>query len=133
MNSLENKLSKMITEKFGKVIENVDGIAACWMSLLAILLVVALFCGLVVYFIWAMAFVSTFLWLWFVVPVFGVAPLTLLQAYGLATLVTFWTHQHITDKVKDERKTSEIAAEIIGLFARPWVTLLIGYIVYRLM
>jgi hypothetical protein len=133
MNSFEGKIAKLVGSKFENVVKNANNFTAGILAMFFLLLILALFGGLVLYGIWVTAFVSTYLWLWFVVPVFHVAPLTLLQAYGLAILVTYWTHQHISDKVEDTRKPSVIVAELVGLFLKPWVTLLVGYIIYRLM
>jgi hypothetical protein len=43
------------------------------------------------------------LWTWFVVPVFHVSPLSLVNALGIALIATFLTYQY--DARKSEKKT----------------------------
>jgi hypothetical protein len=83
--------------------------------------------ALFLYGCWASAFVIVHLWTWFVIPVFGVAALTLPQAYGLALITGFMTYQHYSHYNKDEREWEEKAVEICLLLARPWLILLVGW------
>src|ERR1035438_7709282 len=85
---------------------------------------------IILYGAWAGAFVGTHLWLWFVVPTFEVAPLTMPQAFGLALLVGYWTY-HFRAGQKDERDKSKKVIEFFGIIAGPWITLLIGYICHH--
>lgn len=81
------------------------------------------------YAILATGFVSVQLWSWFIVPVFDLPALTLLQAWGISLLVGLWTHQVIIMPVADERSTSE---KIMGYFVvllNPWIILFVGWIV----
>lgn len=83
---------------------------------------------LFIYFTWAYAYTGSILWSWFIVPVFGLAPLTISQAWGVSILIAMWTqHQH-EDKCKDERN---LPTKIIMMFAhiiRPWGILFIAWI-----
>src|SRR5947207_15556339 len=90
------------------------------------------FGGMILYIIWANAFVGMYLWQWFVVP-FDIKPLTMAHAWGLSILISLWTHQHYTCKCKDTRSTSEKTGEIIGIFLYPWMALLMGYIAHSLL
>lgn len=80
------------------------------------------------YGILAGGFVGMKLWSWFIVPTFGLNPLTWAQAWGVSALVGYWTHQHITIPVKDERPTHDKIGEYIGLFCYPWFVLILAYI-----
>lgn len=93
--------------------------------------VLLLFVVLSIYGVWAGAFVGSHLWAWFVSPVFGLPLLTKAQAWGIALLTGYWTHQHITIPIKDERPLSEKVAQIVGLMLYPWFILLIGYVCHR--
>jgi disulfide bond formation protein DsbB len=79
---------------------------------------------------WAGAFVSVHLWTWFVVPTFGLAPLKMPTAFGLALLVGLWTHRYTTGH-KDERSWKEKGAEAIGHLIGPWFVLLCGYVCHH--
>lgn len=100
------------------------------------LIVAAIVFGLVglplvaLYSAWAGAFVGVHLWIWFVVPIFHIAPLTMPQAFGLAMLINFWTY-HFKAGVKDVRENKEKYIELIGIVIFPWSTLLTGYICHQ--
>ncbi len=85
---------------------------------------------MILYVAWTGAFVSVHLWAWFVVPTFGLAPLKMPTAFGLALLVGLWSHHHHTGH-KDERSWKEKAAEVIGQFISPWFVLLCGYVCHH--
>lgn len=92
---------------------------------------VVLFASIIaLYGAWAGAFVSVHLWLWFVVPTFGLAPLKMSAAFGIALLVGLWTHHHHTGH-KDERSGKEKISEAIGLLIGPWFVLLCGYVCHH--
>lgn len=80
-------------------------------------------------------FVFTKLWAWFVVPQFGVQPITLLMAIGLG--LTFNLLAGHTDTPKRESTDSEkfyiLLTTVITALLRPALGLLIGYIVHRMM
>lgn len=104
--------------------------AKCGAFAFGLIVALLLFCGVMLYGAWAGAFVGSHLWLWFVVPTFGLAPLTMPQAFGISLLISFWTY-HFKAGHKDEREFKEKAAEIIGICLMPWITLLIGFICYH--
>ena len=95
-----------------------------------VILCLAFFALMVLYGAWVGAFVSVHLWSWFVVPTFGLAPLKMPAAFGLALLVSLLTHHHHTSH-KDDRSWKEQAAEAIGLLISPWFVLLCGYVCHR--
>jgi hypothetical protein len=69
------------------------------------------------------------LWLWFVVPRFGLPILTLPQAIGLG-LVASALLFHPTDCAEKERTMTEKVGRAIGLIlARPALLLAVGWIV----
>lgn len=65
-------------------------------------------------------FVISQLWLWFIVPVFGLVSLTIPQAIGMALVIAIVTK----DSAPHKYTTQE---SIIGFFS-PLVTLAIGYV-----
>lgn len=77
------------------------------------------------------AFVGSHLWLWFVVPIFGVSALTFPQAFGLALLLNYWTHQHFSQHTRDERTWKQKMPETIGLLSRPWWILLTAWVCHH--
>jgi len=97
---------------------------------IGIIFFLAILIGAMLYGAWAAAFVSVHLWTWFVVPTFGLAPLKMPVAFGLALLVGLWTHQHIKGH-KEDRPTKDQIAEIIGQLAAPWFVLLCGYVCHH--
>lgn len=68
-------------------------------------------------------YVLSVLWAWFAVP-FGLPVLGVVQAMGIALLVTFLTYQHIAT-VKPEKSTSADATSTAILF--PLASLGIGW------
>jgi len=97
---------------------------------IGVILILVFISVLTLYSAWVGAFVSVHLWMWFVVPTFGLAPLKLPIAFGLFLLVNLWSRQHHTSQ-KDERGTKERAVELISLLLNPWVVLLMGYICHH--
>jgi len=70
--------------------------------------------------------VLSWLWLWFVVPVFAVPALSMLQSIGIATVISFMTKQYVP--------TGDKAGEAWAyLILTPLVTLLFGYIIHSFM
>ena len=84
------------------------------------------------YAFWSSAFILTHLWAWFIVAPFGLPALGFYQAMGLAVLVGYMTHQHITIPIKDEREAKEKITEVICALLRPWLALLCGYFIHLL-
>lgn len=68
-------------------------------------------------------FVFTKLWVWFVIPVFGLPVLTIAQAIGLTIVTRMAT---IIQIVKDEKEWYE---DLILLILYPTFALLLGWIV----
>jgi len=94
---------------------------------LVILSTTSLFLFFMLYGAWAGAFVAVHLWAWFVVPTFGLAPLSKSAAFGISLLIGLWTHQNSTGH-KDEREASEKIIEYAAHIISPWFVLLLGYI-----
>jgi hypothetical protein len=80
------------------------------------------------YGVFVAGFVGMKLWAWYIVPVFGLKALTIVQAWGIALLASLWTHQFFTNTNKDERSDGEKIAYFLAMFASPWLTLLFGWI-----
>jgi hypothetical protein len=94
---------------------------------LAVLIGLAAFAA---YIIWANAYVGAILWGWFVAPVFGLPLLSKAQAWGIAIMVAFWTHQRESRDNDDESK-STFSIRLITLMLAPWVGLGIGWICHH--
>lgn len=69
-------------------------------------------------------YVLSVLWGWFISPVFGLPELSIMQALGLALIVTFLTGES-SPKGEDTRSTGEI---MIAVFLRLLFTLAIGFV-----
>lgn len=72
------------------------------------------------------AFVLIKLWGWFIVPFFGLPPLIIPVAIGLALIVSFLAVPINTAKSEDD--PSKVRGHIISGFLRPFVVLLFGWI-----
>lgn len=76
------------------------------------------------------AWTITVLWAWFVVPIVPTFPvLNYAQALGLAMAIGLLNPRHEDSHCKDERKTSERVANIVGILLWPVVTVAIGFVV----
>lgn len=77
----------------------------------------------------------SYLWAWFIVEHFGLAPLPIRTAIGVAILVGFVTLAH-TDQPQDESKNGstveKIAQATVTALTRPVWPLVIGYIVHSI-
>src|SRR5690606_38361726 len=103
---------------------NDDG---CGLSLLAMLAIplVMIFSSV------AYGFVLSVLWGWFIVPVFEIPDISILQAIGLSMVVGFLTYQHIeSDKKSDRSLTESVIYMLMLAIIRPAIVLFIGYIVH---
>ena len=101
--------------------KNADDLAGC--VTLLIVGIVSFPLGILIYG-WALSV----LWGWFVVPVFGLPVLTLLQAYGLALVIGLTTHQ-FSPWPKDLSYT-ELASHTLSVAIVPGLLfLLAGWIV----
>lgn len=103
--------------------------------LVSCLIFFAIFVPASVYFIWSHGFVLSKLWGWFCVP-HGMPALTLLQAAGIMAVVRLCTYRASAFPKKDDGEpadTGKVIAHFFGLLLVPWVSLLFGYIIHRLM
>jgi hypothetical protein len=77
---------------------------------------------------WA-GYVLSVLWSWFMVTAFGLPHLSIPATIGIATIVTYLTHQNHTDR-NDKRpaldKTIEAA---LGIALKPALALFVGWVV----
>lgn len=95
-------------------------------------LVIALvFCGVVfipltIYTVFVHGFVAAKIWQWYVVPAFGVAPITWIVGGALMLLVRLFTYTIQTDK-KSELTTKEKIMNFVATLLVPWYTLLIAW------
>lgn len=102
-------------------------------TVVGVLIAAVLFIPLVIYNVWANAYVGSTLWEWFIVSKFGLPSLTMMQAWGISLLVSMWTHQHTPWKGTDEREPAAKIGELIGLLMLPWFFLGMGWIAKTLM
>lgn len=93
---------------------------------------VIIFVPLLIYSVFVSGFVISSLWAWFVVPLFDVPALTLLQAAGLGLLVMYMSNPPKWDKKLscEEQDTKHTVAQLAGVLLQPWFTLLVGYIIH---
>jgi hypothetical protein len=84
---------------------------------------------LTVYSYFVNGFVLSKLWSWFIVTTFGLDPLNIVQAIGLTIVVGFLTVRTNWNTDKDKTTAEKISQFVIALVA-PFVTLLVGWIVY---
>lgn len=93
---------------------------------LAVIFVVTVFGGMVL----LNGFVFQTLWAWFIVPTFGLAALTVLQAVGVGLVVSFLTHQSDV-QYKDLEEDS--TKRLVLLVLRPLMILGVAWIVQLFM
>lgn len=101
------------------------GLAAVFGVVVAVCLLIG---GGFLYGVLAAGFVGMKLWAWYIVPVFGLPKLGIVQAWGIALLASLWTHQNFTNTNKDERSDADKTAYTIAVLIGPWITLLVGWI-----
>jgi len=79
--------------------------------------------------------VLSILWGWFVVPLFGVSQISLLQAIGLTAIINMLKSTKVnTDKKSSSKGATEaIISAFVIVFVGPLVSLLFGWIIYSLM
>ena len=86
------------------------------------------------YGIFAYGYVGSVMWVWFVMNLFPTAPaITWLQAAGLSLLVSFFTRDHLYKKIDPDQSTMDKVLTPIVPTVAPWITLLMGYIIHRMM
>lgn len=71
------------------------------------------------------------LWAWFIVTHFGVAPLSVATALGIALIAGFLTYQDIDVESPKRSYGETIIRGIVGRVIGPLVTLLFGWLVLR--
>lgn len=76
------------------------------------------------------AFVVQYLWLWFVIPLFGLSALSLIQAMGFGIVVAFMTKQ---PEVHYENLKKDSTSNTVVTFLRPLMYLGIAWIVQLFM
>ena len=80
---------------------------------------------------WALAV----LWGWFIVP-FGLPALTIVQAIGVAIVVSHLTHQaqdKDSDKIKDKEALDVMVEATVSVVIPPLTAVFLGWIVYQFM
>lgn len=86
------------------------------------------FGGTIIYMTWATAVVGKIMWMWFMVPTFGLPALTFGQAWGLSILVRFLTYVPTERKNEDDKTKNEKLLSLITVLLAPWISLLIAWI-----
>lgn len=134
VSSLENKKTmrednsnKPVTEDFFTPLFKSWGITS---PFLMIAMLCTLFLFSVFYSALSMGFVISKLWLWFVVPVFGVGTLSLAKAWGLWTFVAFPFGYYTAGKVYEYR--GGLGVYIASMIVYPWLALVTIFIVKKL-
>lgn len=107
-------------------------VKGCLTVVIAVVITLIVYVPLLIYFTWAGSVVLSHLWDWFIVPVFNLPSLTLLQAAGLALVVGYLTKVPISSAKGEDDQVKHWTTVIFGLLF-PWITLLIGYVIYTLM
>lgn len=100
--------------------------AAIFLFLTFILFALTLFIFAVVLRGW----VLSILWGWFMVPVFGLPHLSVVQAIGVAMVVGFLCHEN-TDTKKNEEKGFAWSLSMVAVI--PLLSLFIGWIIHSFM
>lgn len=104
--------------------KNNDAVASCigLLTTFAVTLVIASILNG-----WALSI----LWAWFIVPVFGLPALSIVQAIGLAMVVSFLTRRIAIKKEDDEEEGAWliIAKALLYAIISPLLTVFVGYIV----
>jgi len=73
-------------------------------------------------------FVLMTLWAWFVTPLFGLLPLSLIEAIGLGIIVSYLTHQYGATQEKFET-AKEALAGIFKMILHPIITLAFAWVI----
>jgi len=83
------------------------------------------------YAVFAYGFVLMKLWGWFVVPTFGVAPISWVVGGGIMLLVRLLTlPEPKNDKAEVKKPLSEHLMFLLGTMLIPWYSLLVGWLLY---
>ena len=82
----------------------------------------------------AQGFVGMKLWNWFIFDHIPGAPaMTILNAAGIAVLCRLFTYENLPIIDEDSSNTKKNIQKLIVALIAPWIALLIGYIIHRLM
>lgn len=100
--------------------------------MLALLAIGAVFALAAVGIVWK-GYALTLLWAWFVVPTFGMAPLALAPAIGLATVASYLTHQYMPKVTKEGSQLDQLGHAVGNMVLGPAMALLVGWIVKQWM
>jgi hypothetical protein len=73
--------------------------------------------------------VLSIMWGWFIVPLFHLPPLSILQAIGLTLVVVLLTGSASKTAQTSEERVTNIATGVIG----PFIALLVGWIIHSMM
>jgi len=73
------------------------------------------------------------MWGWFVIPVFGLPPLSVVAAIGISMVVRMMTWTGDGDNDSGKSSQEKIITAIAKAFISPLITLAIGYIVHSFM
>lgn len=101
--------------------KDVFGCIGLVVSTLVVLVIAAILNG------WALAT----LWLWFVVPLFGLPALTVPYAVGLGLIVNFLTYQDTNNKKEGQEVFDAVITAIAVLVSRPLFAVLFGWVVLQ--
>jgi hypothetical protein len=100
-------------------------LAAIFVCIAFVLLMVGMVLGLALIRAWAL----TKLWAWFVVPFFGVKPLTVAMAYGLMLIVTLFMQGIATQKADEKDGKTGAWSILIVSWLGPVITVGAGWVV----
>jgi hypothetical protein len=91
-----------------------------------------LFIGLIVYGIVCRGYLISCAWLWFVIPVFHLVPITIAQAVGLSFFVAIFTVVDIEEQYNDTKKETDESFyyAIIKSLVAPWIIFGIVWLVH---
>ena len=78
--------------------------------------------------IWS-GFALSILWGWFIVPAFGISPLSIPSAIGISTVLDYVTHQYQKKNSSDVEGWAGTGDAILHMMLKPAVALLIGWVV----
>ncbi|MDP3726358.1 MAG: hypothetical protein Q8R36_04140 [bacterium] len=81
----------------------------------------------------ANGFVLSVLWGWFIVPTLGLPALSVVQAIGIAMVVSYLTYHYIDTQKGTEDKREKIAMAIGMVILRPLFALFFGWIIHLFM
>lgn len=71
----------------------------------------------------------TVLWIWFIIPVFNLPTLSIIQAIGIGMVVTFLTRHSINKEEAAKDTGAAIWTAIVSAVIVPLLTVGIGYII----